>query len=113
MEKRIDSNKVIDSKTYLVRSINPPLAGEYAYSVIPPFRVTSLLGGVIETPLKAFTASTIWRANEADRYKNEIFPDLLEEGKILKVGSINKNLKLELSAEGRKKLQELEIQYNL
>ena len=76
------------------------------------FAITSLFNGVLKTPAQNFTASSIWRPAQAGKY-NQIFLDLEEEQKILKIGILDKDcVTIKISEKGEKILQDLQLKYN-
>jgi hypothetical protein len=111
--ERISADRIIDNRVKLIQNPAPPAAGEKCYSVIPNYKLTSLFNGVLQSPLQIFTASTLWRPADREKYETVILPKLLAEKKVVEVGKIGKNLKPELSDEGRSVLTRFEIQYNL
>ena len=83
-----------------------PKKGETVLACIPPFRITALCAIISGTSIMKryyhfFTASTIWRPSEEEKYQ-KIFIKLIKEKKLMKVGLINNKLKVELSDDGIK-----------
>ncbi len=87
-----------------------PEEGEAVLACIPPFKITALLTPEGTCVMKRFdqffTASTIWRPGEAGEYQR-IFLKLIEENKLMKVGLINDQLKVELSKDGTEWLEKM------
>lgn len=109
--------KSIHTKKLCVRVI--PNAGEKVFSVIPKHRLVSLLpdidnggagNGVITRPSQFFTARTIWKPENEQKYI-EVFKKLEAEQKIFCVGQINKKLQVELSDAGLSHLKEMDRKY--
>ncbi len=92
-----------------------PNVGEKVFSTIPPFKITCLLPAedceqVISKPVNFFSARTIWRPSEEQKYI-EVFKKLEAEKKIFCVGKINGKLLVELSDAGHEHLKEMDKKY--
>lgn len=92
-----------------------PNVGEKVFSVIPNFRITSLMpaenyGQVMKKPTAFFTARTLWKPENEAKYV-ELFKKLEKEQKIFCVGKINRKLEVELSDEGHAHLKEMDRKY--
>ena len=102
-------------KTKKIATRITPIAGEKIFSVVPPFKLTCLMPAedceqVISKPVNFFSARTIWRPSEEQKYIS-LFTKLEKEGKIYNVGTINRKLQVELSDEGFKFIQEMDRKY--
>ena len=104
--------KDLRTKKLAVRPV--PNVGEKVFAVIPPFKITSLMPdecqSVMQKPTQFFTARTIWRPSEEQKYI-EVFKKLVAEKKVFCVGKIGKNLQVELSDEGHAHLMEMDKKY--
>ena len=115
--KEREQEKSIHTKKLCVRVV--PNAGEKVFSVIPKFKITSLLtdidnggagNGVIARPSQIFTARTIWRPEQKQK-DIEVFIKLEKEEKIFCIGRINRKLEVEISDEGFIHLQKMIQKY--
>lgn len=87
-----------------------PREGEAVLACISPFKITALITPSGTKTMKRyyhfFTASTIWRPSEEEKYQ-KVFIELIKEKKLMKVGLINDQLKVELSEDGIKWIDEM------
>ncbi len=116
--KEREQEKSIHTKKLCVRVV--PNSGEKVFSVIPNFKISSLLtdidnggagNGVISRPSQFFTPRTIWRPENEQKYL-ELFKKLEKEEKIFCIGKINRKLEVEISDEGFTHLQAMIKKYS-
>ncbi len=92
-----------------------PKEGESVFACIPPFAMSALYtipnnASQFKCPDQYFTASTIWKPSEEEKYRKE-FIKLVEEKKIFCVGKIDKDLKVKINSEGKQWIEEMNKKY--